>query len=80
LVRQIDLRHTPKHGSWLNIADCELSALATQCLSRRIASLDSMRTEVHHWLQHRNTKAKPVQWRFDTTTARVKLRSLYPKF
>ena len=80
LARKLELVHTPKHGSWLNMAEIELSALSRQCLDRRIADLVMLAREVAAWGQERNEHATTVQWRFTTADARVKLVSLYPKF
>ena len=78
LAERIELHHTPKHGSWLNIAEIELSALGRQCLARRIAHQDSLRRKVEQWQQQRNAAVTKVDWQFTTAQARVKLRSLYP--
>jgi DDE superfamily endonuclease len=78
LAERIELHHTPKHGSWLNIAEIELSALGRQCLARRIAHQDSLRRKVEPWEQQRNAAATKVDWQFTTAQARVKVRSLYP--
>ena len=78
LAERIELHHTPKHGSWLNIAEIELSALGRQCLARRIAQQDTLRRKVEQWENQRNTTATKVAWQFTTEQARVKLRSLYP--
>ena len=80
LARKLELVHTPKHGSWLNMAEIELSALSRQCLIRRIADLTTLAREVTAWAQERNAHATTVQWRFTTADARIKLASLYPKF
>ena len=79
LAERLEIHYTPKHGSWLNIAEIELSALSSQCLSRRLPDLGTMRREVSAWLQHRNTRAAPIHWRFTTHDARIKLHRLYPK-
>jgi hypothetical protein len=79
LAERLEIHHTPKHGSWLNIAEIELSALISQCLSRRLPDLATMRHEVSAWLQHRNTRGAPIRWRFTTDAARIKLLRLYPK-
>jgi hypothetical protein len=79
LAERLDLHYTPKHGSWLNIAEIELSALAGQCLARRIPDILSMRREVAAWQPHRNHRGAPIHWRFSTTDARFKLFRLYPK-
>jgi hypothetical protein len=78
LAERIELHHTPKHGSWLNIAEIELSALGRQCLARRIAHQDTLRRKVEQWEQQRNATIIKVDWQFTTEQARVKLRSLYP--
>jgi len=79
LARRLEIHHTPKHGSWLNIAEIELSALASQCLDRRIPDIASMRREVAAWQASRNQRSAPVNWRFTTENARIKLLRLYPK-
>jgi hypothetical protein len=78
LAERIELHHTPKHGSWLNIAEIELSALGRQCLARRIAQQDTLRRKVEQWADQRNATIIKVDWQFTTEHARVKLRSLYP--
>lgn len=80
LASRLEIHHTPKHGSWLNIAEIELSVLKGQCLDRRIADMSSMTSEVLAWENHRNSKAKSIRWQFTTADARIKLKSLYPKF
>jgi DDE superfamily endonuclease len=79
LAQRLEIHHTPKHGSWLNIAEIELSALSGQCLCRRIPDLASMRREVSAWQQHRNHRGAPIHWHFTTEDARIKLSRLYPK-
>ena len=79
LARRLDIHYTPKHGSWLNIAEIELSALNSQCLDRRIPEINQMRTEVAAWQQDRNNRPAPIDWRFTTDNARIKLKRLYPK-
>src|SRR5664279_378446 len=79
LAERLDIHYTPKHGSWLNIAEIELSALNSQCLDRRIPNLKSMRHEVAAWEAARNNRGAPVNWRFTTADARIKLARLYPK-
>ncbi len=79
LARRLEIHHTPKHGSWLNIAEIELSVLKRQCLAERIPALDQMRTQVAAWNSARNTRQTKVDWQFTTTDARVKLKRLYPK-
>ncbi|MCC9711010.1 transposase [Streptomyces sp. MNU76] len=73
------IHHTPKHGSWLNIAEIELSALTRQCLDRRISDLDTLNTELSAWQNATNTDQRQVNWQFTTHDARIKLRHLYPK-
>lgn len=70
--------YTPKHGSWLNMAEIELNVLIGQCLNRRIADIELMRSEVHAWETHRNGLKAGVNWQFTTENARIKLKRLYP--
>lgn len=79
LAGRLEIHHTPKHGSWLNIAELELSALAGQCLDRRIPDIAFMRREVCAWQVSRNQRGAPINWRFTTEKARIKLLRLYPK-
>jgi len=79
LAERLELHYTPKHGSWLNIAEIEFSALSGQCLNRRIADIETMRSEVAAWQSDRNNRGAPVNWRFTTEDARIKLTRLYPK-
>ena len=80
LLRRLEFRYTPKHGSWLNIAENELSVLTRQCLKdRRFATVAALRTETRAWQQHSNHRQRGVDWQFRITDARVKLKSLYPK-
>ncbi len=78
LAERIEIHHTPKHGSWLNMAEIELSALGRQCLSRRIARADTLQRQITAWEDKRNASTTRVQWQFTTADARIKLRSLYP--
>ena len=78
LAERIEIHHTPKHGSWLNMAEIELSALGRQCLSRRIAHQDTLKRQIAGWEEKRNAPAPRITWQFTTQDARVKLRSLYP--
>ncbi len=79
LAQRLELHFTPKHGSWLNIAEIELSALTNQCLAhRRIDTIEELRTEVMSWSVSRTANQKGVDWQFTTEDARVKLKSLYP--
>ncbi len=79
LAERLDIHHTPKHGSWLNMAEIELSALKGQCLGRRIGGMDEMKAEVAAWEQDRNNNSKKINWQFTTSDARIKLTRLYPK-
>ena len=79
LAQRLEIHHTPKHGSWLNIAEIELSALTRQCLDRRISDLDVLNTELAAWQQATNTDQRQVDWQFTTEDARTRLRHLYPK-
>jgi hypothetical protein len=72
--------YTPKHGSWLNMAEIELNVLTKQCLNRRIADIEVARTEVSAWQRHRNNHEAKVNWQFTTENARIKLARLYPTF
>ena len=78
LTDKLEIHHTPKHGSWLNIAESELSVLSRQCLDRRVPDAATLRAEVRAWQDHANARGKPVDWRFTTADARLKLRRLYP--
>jgi hypothetical protein len=79
LAQRLEIHHTPKHGSWLNIAEIELSALTRQCLDRRIGDLDTLNTELSAWQNATNTDQRQVDWQFTTHDARIKLRHLYPR-
>jgi len=79
LAQRLEIHHTPKHGSWLNIAEIELSRLTRQCLDRRIGDLDTLNTELTAWQHDTNTNQRQVNWQFTTTNARIKLRHLYPQ-
>jgi len=78
LAERFEVHYTPKHGSWLNVAEIELSVLARQCLDRRIESAEELRREVGAWEEERNERAVEVRWRFTTAEARIKLHRLYP--
>jgi hypothetical protein len=78
LADRIEIHHTPKHGSWLNMAEIELSALGRQCLSRRLARQDPLKRQIAAWEDRRNACTTRVQWQFTTQDARIKLRTLYP--
>jgi hypothetical protein len=79
LVKRFEFHYTPKHGSWLNIAEIELSALGRQCLARRIPDKAKLTSEVKAWEEERNASVVKVQWRFTTADARIRLAHLYPK-
>jgi hypothetical protein len=78
LARRVEFVYTPVHGSWLNMVEVELSVLVRQCLSRRLADIETLRREVEAWERERNRLGASVDWRFATSDARNKLRSLYP--
>jgi len=78
LVQRLEIHYPPKHGSWLNMAEIELSVLATQCLDRRIPDAATLAREVAAWQTRRNTARSSVDWRFTTPEARIKLKRLYP--
>ena len=78
LVERFEWHYTPKHGSWLNMAESELAVLSAQCLDRRIPDRAMLEGEVMAWLQRRNTNHAKADWRFTTADARIKLKSLYP--
>jgi hypothetical protein len=79
LVERFEFHFTPKHGSWLNMAEIELSALVRQCLDRRLPDIETLTDEVQAWQQQRNDEVVKVLWQFTTTDARTKLKHLYPK-
>ncbi len=80
LAQRLEIHHTPKHGSWLNIAEIELSALTRQCLDRRIDDLDVLSGELTAWENAVNTAERQVTWHFTTSDARTRLRHLYPAY
>ena len=80
VARKVEIGHTPKHGSWSNMAEIEFSALARQCLERRFPDHATFVQEVAAWTAARNRAHTTVHWRFTTADARVKLASLYPNF
>lgn len=80
LAARLEIHHTPKHGSWLNMAETELSVLSRQCLDRRIDSQELLTTEVASWEQQRNAQQAKIDWQFTTADARTKLKRLYPSF
>jgi hypothetical protein len=79
LASRLEIHHTPKHGSWLNIAEIELSVLTMPCLDRRIPDLETLTKETQQWEQRRNEAQKGVDWQFSTLDARIKLKRLYPQ-
>jgi transposase len=79
LLDKLEFVYTPKHGSWLNMAECEFSVLARQCLDRRLPDIATITCEIDAWTNARNQSTKPVDWRFTTEDARIKLKRLYPK-
>lgn len=78
LVEKLEIHYTPKHGSWLDMAEIELGILNRQCLDRRLADAETLQREVVAWEHDRNRRATKVNWRFTTADARVKLKRLYP--
>jgi hypothetical protein len=80
LAERLEIHYTPKHGSWLNIAEIELGILNRQCLDRRIGSIKVLKREVRAWQRSRNNACGTVDWQFTTADARVKLKRLYPSF
>jgi hypothetical protein len=78
IAERLEIHHTPKHGSWLNMAEIELSVLARQCLDRRIETREELEREVAAWEEERNERGVEIRWRFTTADARIKLRRLYP--
>ena len=78
IAERLEIHYTPKHGSWLDMAEIEIGVLSRQCLNRRIPDQDTLRTEINAWQKQRNKKAICVNWRFTTEDARIKLKSLYP--
>jgi hypothetical protein len=79
ILNRLEIHYTPKHGSWLDIAEIELNVMTRQCLSRRIGSIEKLRTELSAWESERNNLASKVNWQFKTQDARTKLISLYPE-
>lgn len=80
LLGRLEFHYTPKHGSWLNIAEIEFSVLSRQCLDQRIPDEATLQREVAAWEEERNTSEKKVNWRFTTQDARIKLNRLYPSY
>jgi hypothetical protein len=80
IADKLEIHYTPKHGSWLDMAEIELGILSRQCLSRRIDNMEQLKDEVAAWQAIRNTAETKVNWRFTTDDARIKLKKLYPSF
>jgi hypothetical protein len=80
ILEKLEFHYTPKHGSWLNMAEIELSVLNRQCLERRIPDQETLKREVTAWEARRNHQARTIDWQFTTTDARIKLKRLYPSF
>lgn len=78
LAQRLEIHHTPRHGSWLNVAEIELSALTRQCLDRRVGDIELLNSELAAWQHEVNTGQRQVDWQFTTDDARIKLRHLYP--
>jgi len=78
LADKLEVHYTPKHGSWLNMAEIELSVLARQCLAERMNDKENLKEQVAAWQERRNTSAAKIDWRFTTEKARIKLKRLYP--
>jgi len=79
ILDRFEFVYTPKHGSWLNMAEIELNVLMGQCLKRRIENIETVKNEVQAWQKDRNNKNAVINWRFETQDARIKLKHLYPK-
>jgi transposase len=80
IIEKLEVVRTPAHGSWLNVAECELSVLIRQGLKERVASKEELETQVKNWYENRNDKQNKVDWQFTTKDARIKLKKLYPSF
>ena len=80
LADRLEIHHTPKHGSWLNMAEIELGILQRQCLDRRLGDRATLTSEVAAWVRARNTAVRRIDWRFTTADARITLKHLYPSF
>jgi len=78
ILDKLEFHYTPKHGSWLNMAEIELSVLNRQCVNRRIPDKDTLKLEITGWEEERNQKSSSVNWRFTTADSRIKLKRLYP--
>jgi transposase len=80
IASRLEIHYTPKHGSWLNMAEIELSVLGRQCLERRVPDFETLEREAHAWQQRRDAAGITIDWRFTTDDARIKLKRLYPSF
>ena len=78
IAERLEIHYTPKHGSWLDMAEIEIGVVSRQCLNRRIPDQETLRTEIETWQKQRNQEKVRVNWRFTTADARIKLKSLYP--
>jgi hypothetical protein len=78
LAEKLEIHYTPKHGSWLNMAEIELSVLSRQCLDRRVADFETLEAEARAWQERRDAVGGEIEWRFRTEDARIKLKRLYP--
>ena len=78
IIKRLEIHYTPKHGSWLNMAEIELNVMTRQCLSRRIASIEKLKCELSAWEEYRNRNISKIKWHFKTGNAREKFISLYP--
>jgi len=78
IAERLEIHYTPKHGSWLNMAEIEIGVMTRQCINRRIEDQEMLRSEIDAWQKQRNKEAIQVNWRFTTADARIKLKSLYP--
>lgn len=79
ILGKLEIHYTPKHGSWLNMAEIEFSVLNHHGLPDRVSSLEDMKNKVKAWIEHRNAEARKIDWQFTTVDARIKLKRLYPK-
>lgn len=80
IIKRLEIHYTPKHGRWLDIAEIELNAMTHQCLFHRIGDINTLHKELSAWDIEHSAAAAKVNWQFKTTDARIKLKSLYPKF
>jgi hypothetical protein len=78
LADKLEIHYTPKHGSWLNMAEIELSVLSRQCLDRRVPDFESLQAEARAWQEQRDAAGTKIEWRFSAEDARIKLKCLYP--